>query len=247
MPSFKPLPFERIKAAHNPNFLLLCDHAGNDVPPGWGTLGLPPERLEEHIAWDIGAANVTRRLAGLLGAPALLSRYSRIFIDCNRALGKEKLTPEESDGVIVPGNVALDAEEKSRRANIAYHPYHQAVREMLDFLSDPIVIAMHSCTPVFGGVARPWHVGVLWSEDEASARRVMAGLAEDASIHVGDNQPYSALEMPGYTVEEVIAPRKLRHVIIEIRQDLISDDAGAAAWAERLAHTFSREFGLVEA
>ena len=247
MPSFKPLPFERIKGAHNPIFLLLCDHAGNDVPSQWGTLGLPPERLEEHIAWDIGAANVTRRLAGLLGAPALLSRYSRIFIDCNRALNKEKLTPEESDGVTVPGNVALDAEEKSRRANIAYHPYHQAVREMLDSLSDPIVIAMHSCTPVFGGVARPWHVGVLWSEDEASARRVLAALGEDESLCVGDNQPYSAFDTPGYTVEEVIAPRKLRHVIIEMRQDLIADDAGAEAWADRLARLFTREFGLLEA
>ena len=118
--------------------------------------------------------------------------------------------------------------------------------EMLDSSTDPMVIAMHSCTPVFGGVARAWHVGVLWSEDAASAARVIAALEEDKSLCVGDNQPYSAFDTPGYTVEEVIAPRKLRHVIIEIRQDLIADDSGAEAWARRLAKLFTREFGLVE-
>ncbi len=238
-------PFERIAGRRNPNFLLLCDHAGNEVPPEWGTLGLAPARLEEHIAWDIGAGMVTRRLAELLGAPALLSRYSRLFIDCNRALSKEKLMPAESDGVAVPGNAGLEAAEKARRADIAYHPYHREMTEILDSLIDPMVIAMHSCAPVFGGVSRPWHVGVLWSEDAASARRVIAALAADKSLCVGDNQPYSAFETPGYTVEEVIAPRNLRHVIIEIRQDLIADDAGVKAWAQRLAQLFTREFELV--
>lgn len=236
--------FERIAGGRNPNFLLLCDHAGNEIPPEWGALGLDPARLAEHIAWDIGAANVTRRLAGLLGAPALLSRYSRLFIDCNRALEKANSTPEESDGVAVPGNVGLGEAEKARRAGIAFHPYHREMQRTLDALADPVVIAMHSCTPVFGGVARPWHVGVLWSEDKDSAARVIAALAEDKSLTVGDNQPYSALEMPGYTVEGVIAPRKLRHVIIEIRQDLIADDAGAEAWAARLAQLFTHVFGL---
>ncbi|MBT4425629.1 MAG: N-formylglutamate amidohydrolase [Rhodospirillaceae bacterium] len=239
--------FERIKGGRNPNFLLLCDHAGNEVPPEWGTLGLAPARLQEHIAWDIGAGAVTRRLAALLGAPALLSRYSRLFIDCNRALEKENAISEASDGVAVPANMGLGETEKARRADIAYHPYHREMAAVLDSLTDPVVIAMHSCTPVFGGIARPWHVGVLWSEDKASGARVIAALAEDEALCVGDNQPYSALEMPGYTVEEVIAPRKLRHVIIEIRQDLIAEDGGAEAWAGRLAKVFTREFSLAEA
>ena len=110
---------------------------------------------------------------------------------------------------------------------------------------DPVVIAMHSCTPVFAGAARPWHVGILWRRDETSARRLIAALARDKSLCVGENQPYSALDTPGYTVAEVLEPRKLRHVIIEIRQDLIAESAGAEAWAERLADFFIREFGLV--
>jgi predicted N-formylglutamate amidohydrolase len=244
---FNRPPVERISGARNPNFLLLCDHAGHEVPPEWDALGLAPARLGEHIAWDIGAAKVTRRLAALLGAPALLSRYSRLFIDCNRALGAGNSIPAASDGVTVPGNAGLDAAERRRRADIAYHPYHRAMRELLDSLSDPMVIAMHSCTPVFGGAQRPWHVGVLWSRDVASARRVIGALAEDKSLTVGDNQPYSALEAPGYTVAEILAPRNLRHVIVEIRQDQIAADAGAEAWALRLAAIFIREFALVAA
>ena len=130
---------------------------------------------------------------------------------------------------------------------MAQMQFWDALRRAYDeeMARDPMVITMHSCTPVFGGVSRPWHVGVLWSEDAASARRVIAALAADKSLCVGDNQPYSAFETPGYTVEEVIAPRNLRHVIIEIRQDLIADDAGVEAWAQRLAQLFTREFELV--
>lgn len=239
--------FEAIAGGRNPSLLLLCDHASNWVPSGWGLLGLSQERLSEHIAWDIGAAEVTRGLARRLGAPALLAGYSRLFIDCNRAPGTPNSIPEESDGVAVPANRALPAAEAARRADIAFHPYHREVARRLDELSDPLVIAMHSCTPVFDGVARPWDVGVLWRQDAASAGRLIAALARDTSLCVGENQPYSALDAPGYTVADVLEPRQLRHVIIEIRQDLIAADAGAAAWAERLAELLTREFGLVEA
>jgi len=241
-----PAPaFEALAGTRNSNFLLLCDHASNALPDGWDMLGLSPERLEEHIAWDVGAAAVTRRLSHLLGAPALLSCYSRLFVDCNRALSAPNAIPEESDGVAVPANQALSAADKARRADIAYHPYHRELTRQLDVLIDPFVAAMHSCTPIFGGEARPWHVGILWRRDETSARRLIAALARDKSLCVGDNQPYSALDTPGYTVAEVLEPRKLRHVIIEIRQDLIAESAGAEAWAERLADLFIREFGLV--
>ena len=235
---------EALTGTRNLNFLLLCDHASNALPNGWDRLGLPAQRLEEHIAWDAGAAAVTRRLSGLLGAPALLSCYSRLFIDCNRALGAPNSIPEESDGVTVPANRSLSAAEIRQRADIAFHPYHRALTRQLDELSDPFVVALHSCTPVFSGEARPWHVGILWRRDETSARRLIAALARDKSLCVGENQPYSALDTPGYTVAEVLEPRNLRHVIIEIRQDLITGSAGAEAWAERLADLLIREFGL---
>ena len=234
--------FEALEGAQNSNLLLLCDHASNALPGGWDGLGLSSEQLEQHIAWDIGAAAVTRHLARLLGAPALLTRYSRLFIDCNRALDTPNSIPEESDGVAVPANRAVPAAEAARRADIAYH---RELSRRLDVLNDPFVAAMHSCTPIFSGVARPWHVGVLWRQDAASAERLIAALARDKSLCVGDNQPYSALETLGYTVADVLEPRKLRHVIIEIRQDLIAGSAGAEAWAERLAELFTREFGFV--
>ncbi len=244
-PERQDIAFEAIEGTHNPDLLLLCDHASNALPGGSDRLGLSPERLEQHIAWDIGAAAVTRRLARLLGAPALLTGYSRLFIDCNRALGTPNSIPEESDGVAVPANRAVPAAEAASCADIAYHPYHRELSRRLDMLNDPFVVAMHSCTPVFAGVARPWHVGVLWRQDAASAARLIAALAQDKSLCVGDNQPYSALDTPGYTVADVLEPRKLRHVIIEIRQDLISASAGAEAWAARLAELFTREFGFV--
>ncbi|MDP6473941.1 MAG: N-formylglutamate amidohydrolase [Alphaproteobacteria bacterium] len=246
-PERQAAAFEAVAGARNPNLLLLCDHASNALPPGWGSLGLSQGQLKEHIAWDIGAAAVTRHLARLLGAPALLSRYSRLFIDCNRALGTPNSIPEESDGVGVPANRALTAAEMARRADIAFHPYHRELARRLDSLGDPFVIAVHSCTAVFAGQARPWHVGVLWRRDAASAGRLIAALARDKALHVGDNQPYSAFDAPGHTVADVVEPRKLRHVIIEIRQDLIAGDAGAEAWAERLADLLTREFALVEA
>jgi len=236
--------FEALEGTQNSNLLLLCDHASNALPGGWDGLRLSSERLEQHIAWDIGAAAVTRHLARLLGAPALLTRYSRLFIDCNRALDTPNSIPEESDGVAVPANRAVPAAEAAHRADIAYHPYHSELSRRLDVLNDPFVVAMHSCTPIFSGVARPWHVGVLWRQDAASAEHLIAALARDKSLCVGDNQPYSALETPGYTVEGVLEQRKLRHVIIEIRQDLIAGSDGAEAWAERLAELFSREFGF---
>ena len=181
----------------------------------------------------------------LLGAPALLTRYSRLFIDCNRALGTPSSIPEVSDGVAVPANRAVAAEEAARRADIAYHPYHRELSRRLELLNDPFVVAMHSCTTIFAGVARPWHVGVLWRQDVANAECLIAALARDKSVRVGNNQPYSALETPGYTVEGVLEPRKLRHVIIEIRQDLITGSAGVEAWADRLAKLFAGEFGFV--
>ena len=230
--------FEALEGTQNSNLLLLCDHASNALPGGWDGLGLSSERLEQHIAWDIGAAAVTRHLARLLGAPALLTRYSRLFIDCNRALDTPNSIPEESDGVAVPANRAVPAAEAAHRADI------EKERGSLRVGYDPFVVAMHSCTPIFSGVARPWHVGVLWRQDAASAEHLIAALARDKSLCVGDNQPYSALETPGYTVEGVLEPRKLRHVIIEIRQDLIAGSDGAEAWAERLAELFRREFGF---
>jgi predicted N-formylglutamate amidohydrolase len=237
---------ERLNAGGSAPLLLLCDHASNAIPVAWGDLGLDAESRRAHVAWDIGAAEVTRGLSAALDAVALLSGYSRIFIDCNRALDDPASIALESDGIVVPGNQTLDEAECVRRADLAFHPYHAAVRAELQRLrgrgSNPAVIAVHSCTPVFQGVRRPWHVGVLWKADEPSARAMLAAFGEEAGIAIGDNQPYSAKEFAGHTITNVVEPTGLRHTIIEVRQDLIANAAGIETWVARIAAAIRTTF-----
>jgi predicted N-formylglutamate amidohydrolase len=240
--------FEVLNPAGRAPVLLLCDHASNRLPARSGTLGLAPVHLQDHIAWDIGAADVTRRLAALLDAPAVLSGYSRLFIDCNRRLDQPESIPAESDGIAVPGNRSVDAAEAARRAALAFHPYHEAIARQIEAMAHqdrPLtVIAVHSCTPVYQGVARPWHVGVLWDKDEATARALMTRLRRDPELVVGENEPYSAQVHPGYTVACHTDPAGLSHSILEIRQDLVDDDPRAHAWSQRLAEAYREILAL---
>jgi predicted N-formylglutamate amidohydrolase len=218
--------------------VLTCDHASAAVPRALDGLGLPPAALAQHIAWDIGAAAVTRLLAHALDAPALLSGYSRLVIDCNRDPGDPTSIPPVSDGVAVPGNRDVaDAARAARRA-ACFAPYHAAIALRVDRLlaagTPPALLSIHSFTRVMAGVARPWHVGVLWDQDARIAVPLLAALRGDPAIVVGDNEPYSARAPAGYTMRQHAVARGLAHVAIELRQDLIADAAGARSWAERL-------------
>jgi predicted N-formylglutamate amidohydrolase len=209
------------------------------VPRALGRLGLSSDQLARHIGWDIGAAAVTRRLAAALDAPAILAGYSRLVIDCNRDPGDASSIPEESDGTAIPANRALGEEERALRRAAIFAPYHAAIDDWLTTRDArgivPAVLSIHSFTPVMRGFARPWHVGVLWDEDARIPVPLMAALKADASLVVGDNEPYSAREPTGYTVSHHAVARGLPHVAIELRQDLVADDAGAARWAGILA------------
>lgn len=228
-----PMPFEEI--AGDAPLILVCDHAGNRVPASLGNLGLPPSRFDEHIAVDIGAGAVTRLLAASLDATALLAGYSRLVVDCNRAVEDPSWIPAESDGIAIPGNRGLDDEACARRRHEIYSPYHTAIARCLGAAShEPALISIHSFTPSMKGVDRPWHVGVLWDDDARIAGPLIATLRQEPGIEVGDNQPYSAREPRGYTVSHHAKEKNLRHVAIELRQDLIASDAGAKDWAERL-------------
>jgi predicted N-formylglutamate amidohydrolase len=183
---------------------------------------------------------VTRLLAPMLDAPAVLAGYSRLVIDCNRPPDDPSSIPRESDSIAIPGNVALDAAARQARVTMLFEPYHAAIDQQLARIGAggraPAVISMHSFTPRMKGFARPWHIGVLWDGEGRIATPLLEALRADLSPAViGDNQPYSAREPVGYTQRHHAFDRGFPHVAIELRQDLVADDAGAAAWAERLA------------
>jgi len=219
--------------------LILCDHASNALPPAYGTLGLPAAELERHIAYDIGAATVARTLAGAVGAPAVLAPCSRLLIDPNRGLDDPTLIMKLSDGAVVPGNLAVDAAERALRIKHYYRPYHQAITDRIDRAlalgAAPDLISIHSFTPFWKTAPRPWHVGVLWEGDRRLPAAVIAELAADPALVVGDNEPYAG-GLPGDTMDTHAVRRGLRHALIEIRQDLIAVASDAVEWGERLAH-----------
>lgn len=219
--------------------LLLCDHAGRWVPPELDNLGLPEHELARHIGWDIGSADVTRRLAVLLDAPAALCHISRLVIDPNRNPGDPSSIPAISDGTFVPGNQDLSPEEVRRRVRLFFIPYHRTIARLIARLRRrhgvPAIISMHSFTPRMGHTWRRWDVAVLWNHDQRLAAPVLAALRSDGELCVGDNEPYSGRFPVGYSVPFHAARPRLPHVTFEVRQDLIDTREAAEAWAERLA------------
>jgi predicted N-formylglutamate amidohydrolase len=221
--------FERIRGAGP--LLFLCDHAGNRLPPGYGTMGLAPSLFETHIAYDIGAAHVTRALAGAFSAPAILGVFSRLLIDLNRGPDDPTLVMQLSDGSIIPGNRGITAEEVSRRIADFHAPYHHTIASEIAGAA-PVLVSLHSFTPAWKGAKRKWEIGILWDQDGRLAHPLMARLAE-AGFTVGDNEPYSgALE--GDTLNRHGTHAGLPHVLIEMRQDLVDNQDSARALAARL-------------
>ena len=235
----EPAPFEvRSGSALSP-YLVTGDHAGKRLPRALGTLGLSDMELERHIAWDIGVLGVARRLAELLDAFLITQTYSRLAIDCNRPLDAPTSIVTQSEHTIVPGNQAVSAAEAEERARSIFHPYHDRITHELDRREragqPAILIAMHSFTPRFKGVDRPWHAGVLYNRDPRVSRALLELLRREPALVVGDNQPYSVSDLSDYSVVHHGERRAVPHVEFEIRQDLIADEAGQHAWAERLA------------
>jgi predicted N-formylglutamate amidohydrolase len=231
-------PFRRIEGNWKSGVLVLCDHAANLIPPAYGTLGLTPEDLARHIAYDIGAAAVAEHLARALRAPALLTRYSRLLIDPNRGRDDPTLVMQLSDGRIVPGNAAVDEAEIEARIARYYAPYHQAIAAAIDLGvaagKPPVLLAIHSFTQAWKSVPRPWHVAVLRDKDPRLACALLRELAAIPGIIVGDNVPYSG-QLKGDTLYQHGTLRGLAHALIEVRQDLILGPEGQKEWGELLA------------
>lgn len=229
-------PFRLINEGGHSPIIIICDHASNRVPAAYDDLGLDRTAFAQHIAWDIGAAAITEMLAQRFDAAAVLAGASRLFIDCNRQLGDPSLIPSTSHGIEIPGNRNLSEAERERRWRGWHQAYHQAIRVVIQRkLADgrqPIVLAIHSMTPVLRGVARPWQIAVCWSEDSRLSAPMLDALRAHSGITVGDNEPYRLDAREDYSVPHHAMERGLRHLQIEFRQDEVADQAGQRRWAD---------------
>jgi predicted N-formylglutamate amidohydrolase len=219
-------------------FLLLGDHAGRAIPTRLGDMGLPPGALDRHIACDIGVRDLGERLSQTLNAGFVHQVYSRLVIDCNRQPGAPDSVPETSDGVTIPANRGLSIDQQAQRRAEVFQPYHDRISSLLDARQRrgqaTLLVALHSFTPVLQGIARPWRYGVLHRHDSALSGSVLAGLKQAMGDLVGDNQPY-AMDGTDATIPLHADPRGLDYLELEVRQDLIADEAGQDAAAALIA------------
>lgn len=241
-------PFHLHGAKRRSRWVITCDHATNTVPPevGGGDLGLNPADMERHIAYDVGAAGVTRALADLLDAPAVLSNFSRLVIDPNRGRDDPTLLMKLYDGTIIPANRYADKAEKDRRAATYYDPYHQALDSLVSRYDDTVLLAIHSFTPRLNGRhPRPWHIGVLYASDRRLADPLLALLGQQDDLCVGDNEPYEG-HLPGDSVDRHALQAGRPNALIEIRNDLIVTPEQQARWAARLASVLTQALHMMD-
>ncbi len=224
-------------------FLLTSDHFGRAIPRILGNLGLPESELVRHIAWDIGIAGMARELAKRLDAHLIAQTYSRLVIDCNRPLHAPGSIPRISEATIIPGNEGLTREQADARRREVFDPYHHRISEVIDrrFRDrvPTLLVSLHSFTPVYAGIKRPWHVGTLYQSDSGLPSLLLKGLRASGDLIVGNNEPYAVSDETDYTIPVHGEARGLMNTGVEIRQDLISDRAGEMYWAERLAGIFN--------
>jgi predicted N-formylglutamate amidohydrolase len=223
-------------------FLLTCDHYGRSIPAILGDLGLPAGELTRHIAWDPGIAGVADGLSKQLDAHLIAQRYSRLVIDCNRPPQAASSIPRISEATTIPGNEGLAREAAELRRRQIFDPYHRRIAEVIDArLRDNIptvLVSLHSFTPVYAGIARPWHIGALYHHDTRLPPLLLKLLRAEPDLVVGDNEPYAVSDETDFTIPVHGEARGLMNTGIEIRQDLIADQAGEREWADRLARIF---------
>ena len=232
-------PVEIIQGNFDQGMLLVADHAMRHLPVEYGRLGLPDGEFERHIAYDIGVEGVVRQISAQLNVPAVMARFSRLLIDPNRGEDDPTLVRQLYDGSVIRANYPLTHEEREKRLAQYFRPFRQAVREAAADCDaacngSALLISIHSFTPVMGNHVRPWHVGLLWDRDDRVLIPLKAILGADPALVVGDNEPYDGA-LKGDTMHECGTRMGRAHILIEIRQDLIGDEAGQRAWAGRLA------------
>lgn len=240
-------PVSEFNASGRSPYLLTCDHYGRLIPHVLGDLGLPENELVRHIGWDIGIAGVAEALSKHLDAHLIVQRYSRLVIDCNRPPHVASSIPQISEATTIPGNEGISREDAAVRRREVFDPYHRRIDAIIDERASAgrptVLVSLHSFTPVYAGIARPWHIGTLYHRDTRLPPQLLRLLRAEGDLVVGDNEPYAVSDETDYTIPVHGEARGLMNTGIEIRQDLISDPAGEQAWAERLA----RILGEIEA
>ncbi len=223
--------------------VIACDHASNRLLPEHGTLGLDAGAFERHIAWDPGALPVSLHLSKLLDAPVVAGGLSRLVIDCNRPFDAPDLIPEVSETTVIPGNAGLGQEARRRRIEVAHKPFHDAIDGILSWRlrqgMETWLISIHSFTPVYKDIPRPWQIGILHDDDERLSRPMIEAFGRLDGIVVGDNQPYSPADRVYYTLERHARSRGLPCVMIEIRNDELLSAEGQAWWGDALGGVLS--------
>lgn len=221
-------------------YLVFCDHASNRIPDALRCLGMPEDLLQTHIAWDIGAGDLTLALAERLNGAAFACAFSRLVIDANRALTAGDLIPAISDQIPVPGNQMLSEPARQARIETYHSPYHKMLAAAIDDMRSahraPFFISVHSFTKRLMGAPeeRPWRIGLLWSEDEEHAHAMTRWLKQETDWKIGDNEPYDARQF-NYSIDRHIGPRGLPHLTFEVRQDMLCDGRGVEEIADLLA------------
>jgi predicted N-formylglutamate amidohydrolase len=236
---------EPVALVENPQgrspILLICEHASNRLPKALGTLGLPQSELQRHIAWDLGAEQVARRLSRLMDAPLVLQRYSRLAYDCNRPPDSPDAIPEISEVTHIPGNRNLTPTHRLARIHGIYRPFHTAIAELLDCRAaervGSVMVTVHSFTPVYKGTPRAVELGILYDRDSRMAEKLITTFP---GVDARTNEPYGPKDGVLHTLNLHAAPRGLAHVMIEIRNDLIAEERGQDAWAERLSASLTQ-------
>ena len=250
----EPPAVHEFQAEAHSDFLIVADHAGARIPRRLGNLGLPDSELGRHIAWDIGALSVARGMAEVLDATLLAQNYSRLVIDCNRDPEVASSIPRISELREIPGNADLDAAAVAARRTEIFEPYHRRIREVIDARLAAgrrvILVAQHTMTDVYKDVRREMHAAVLYNRDRRFAGLVLERLRREPHLVVADNEPYFVSDATDFTIPHHGEARVLPHVEIEIRQDLVSDQAGQADWAARIARALKdaeRDFNAADA
>jgi predicted N-formylglutamate amidohydrolase len=220
-------------------FLLVGDHAGREIPRSLGALGLPASALEAHIACDIGVAGLGALISDALDATFIAQRYSRLVIDCNRNPARPDSIAEVSDAIDIPGNAGLSESARASRVGEVFRPYHARIQAELDARAKagrrPILVSLHSFTPVMSGTPRPWRFGVLHMGASPFSHATLDGLRGVLGPDlVGDNEPYR-MDGADYTAPHHAISRGLDYLELEVRQDLIASAAGQAEVAAMLA------------
>lgn len=236
-PSFSPV--HQVDGNLGLGLFLTADHARRDLPVEYGSLGLARSEFERHIAYDIGVGELTRQLAAKLDAPAVMGGFSRLLIDPNRGEDDPTLIMQLSDGAVISGNYPMTPVEREKRLDQFYRPYHDAVASVSTQVASvsgkaPFVVSIHSFTPNWRGRDRPWHIGLLWDSDPRAITPFLSMLRDEPDLIVGDNEPYNGA-LKNDAMYRHATSRGYAHVLIEVRQDLIAEKAGATEWAERLA------------